>query len=465
MHYPLEPDADGMASLADAVLGRAIAFVADLADRPATGILPDADGAALVSELLAAPPELPGDLGPLLDRLDRATAHAYETAGPGYLAYIPGGGLFSAAVAEMYTRATNRYVGLAGPAPALTAIEASVVRWLASVCGLPDGAGGALTTGGSMANLSAIVAARHAGLGEEIAGGTLYVTEHAHRSVAKAARIAGLPARAVRTVPCTPELRMDAAAAAAMIAEDRAGGARPFLLVASAGTTSTGAIDPLPELAAVAERAGLWFHVDAAYGGLFRLTERGRRLLVGMERADSVTLDPHKTLFQPYGTGALVVREPARLAAAHEVDGSSYLQDIGDHHELPDFAKLGLELSRDPRGVRIWLPLHLHGVGAFRAALDEKLDLARLVHDELRAEPSLTVPWEPDLTVVAFRMADEARSRALLEAVNASRRAFLSSTGIDGRFTLRICIVSHRTHADRIHETIDIVRRAARALA
>lgn len=464
MPYPLEPDADGMAALADAVLARAIAFVAGLADRPATGILPEADGAALVGELLAEPPELPGELGPLLDKLDRASAHAFETAGPGYLAYIPGGGLFTAAVAELYTRATNRYVGLAGPAPALTAIEESVVRWLARVSGLPDGAGGVLTTGGSMANLSAIVAARHAGLGEEIAGGTLYVTEHAHASVAKAARIAGLPARAVRRVPCTPWLAMDADAAAAMIADDRASGARPFLLVGSAGTTNTGTIDPLPDLAEIAAREGLWFHVDAAYGGLFRLTDRGQRRLAGMERADSVTLDPHKTLFQPYGTGALVVREPARLAAAHEVDGH-YLQDIGDHRELPDFAELGLELSRDARGVRIWLPLHLHGVAAFRAALDEKLDLARLVHDELRAEPSLIVPWEPDLTVVAFRMEGEARSRALLEAINASRRAFLSSTVIDGRFTLRICIVSHRTHADRIRETIDIVRRAARGLA
>lgn len=458
-----------MAELAGAILGRAIDFVESLPQRPATGTVAEAGGLdpeagrALVRDLLAPPPEQPGRLDELLDRLDRAAAYAFETAGPGYFAYIPGGGLFAAAAADFYARITNRFTGLAHPAPGLVAIEDSVLRWLGAVCGLPPGCGGLLVSGGSIANFSALVAARHAGLGEDLASGTLYVTAQAHQSVAKAARLAGLPAAAVRVVPCTADLRMDPRAAEAMISADRAAGRRPFLLVGSAGTTNTGAIDPLDALADLAASHGLWYHVDGAYGGLFRLTERGRERLYGIERADSVTLDPHKTMFLPYGIGALVVRDPARLRAAHEV-GGHYLQDLTGDLGLSDFAHSGAELSRDVRGVRVWLPLHLHGVAAFRAALDEKLDLTGMVYEKLRAEPLLDVPWEPELTVVAFRMADDAASRRLLGAINASGRIFLSSTVIDGRFTIRLCIVSHRSHFDRVAEAADIVTSAARAL-
>jgi aromatic-L-amino-acid decarboxylase len=464
--WPLEPDREGMAALGGEVLRRSIEFVSNVYDRPALGI--DGPAPELIAELGEPPPEGPGKLSDLLDKLERASAHAYETAGPGYFAYIPGGGLFASAATELYTRVTNRYAGLASPAPALVAMEHSVVRWLAQdVSGLPPGSGGLLTSGGSMANLSAIVAARHAGLGlgGELANGTFYLTEHAHQSVAKAARIAGLPAAALRIVPCTDHLRMDVAAAARMIAEDRSAGLRPFLLVASAGTTNAGTIDPLPELAALARREDLWYHVDGAYGGMFRLTARGRDRLAGIEDADSVTLDPHKTLFIPYGLGALVVRDPARLAAAHE-SGGYYLQDLGTQDDLPDYAHLGAELTREPRGAKLWLPLHVYGVGAFRDALDEKLDLARTVYDELRAEPALEVPREPELSIVAFRSTggDEA-TRTLLAAINASRRIFLSSTVLDGRFTLRVCVVVHRTHADRIEEAIEIIRSAARGVA
>jgi aromatic-L-amino-acid decarboxylase len=205
---------------------------------------------------------------------------------------------------------------------------------------------------------------------------------------------------------------------------------------------------------------------------MFRLTDRGRDRLGGIERADSITLDPHKTLFLPYGTGALVVRDPARLAVAHE-SGGHYLQDLAAGDELPDYAQLGPELTREPRGLRLWLPLHLYGVAAFRSALDEKLDLAERAYRVLSDNPLLEVPWRPELSIVAFRIrpavagpeaarrADTA-SRALLERINASRRAFLSSTVIDGRYTLRLCVVSHRSHTARVAETVDIIAAAAR---
>lgn len=334
---------------------------------------------------------------------------------------------------------------------------------MATVCGLPKDAGGVLTPGGSLANLSAMVAARHAGLGEDLTGATLYVTEHTHHSVTKAARIAGLPAAAVRVVPTTGHLRMDVAAAAALLAQDRAAGHRPFLLVASAGTTDTGSIDPLRPLAELAEREGLWLHVDAAYGGLFALTDRGRARLHGLERADSVTLDPHKSLFLPYGTGALVVRDPGRLADAHS-GSAQYLADLDSDLEVPDPAGLGVELSREVRGLRVWLPLHLHGVAAFRAALDEKLDLAYQAYETLAVDPALEVLGEPDLTVVAFRLrdGDDAANHAFLARINATERVFLSSTSVRGRVALRLCVLSHRSHAEHVDEAVQVIRDSAR---
>ncbi|MGH2637293.1 MAG: pyridoxal phosphate-dependent decarboxylase family protein, partial [Actinomycetota bacterium] len=204
-------------------------------------------------------------------------------------------------------------------------------------------------------------------------------------------------------------------------------------------------------------------HTDAAYGGFFQLTERGRTAFAGIERSDSITLDPHKGMFLPYGTGALIVRDGRKLRDAHHIGTSAYLQDLAADAEIPNFAEYSAELSRDFRGLRVWFPLKLHGVSAFREALDEKLDLAEHLYEELKAIPELELPWQPELTVVPFRLrdGDDAANQRLLATVNASKRVFLSSTVLDGRFTLRACILSHRTHRDRIDECVEIIRRSA----
>ena len=188
-----------------------------------------------------------------------------------------------------------------------------------------------------------------------------------------------------------------------------------------------------PQIADVAAEQDLWLHVDAAYGGFFQLTERGRAAFAGIERADSITLDPHKGMFLPYGTGSLVVRDGARLREAHFV-GAAYLQDFPPEDELPNFTEYSPELSRDFRGLRVWFPLVLHGVDAFRAALDEKLDLARYLYEELSTIPELELPWEPELTVVPFRLRDGSAEadRRLLDLINASKRVVLSSTVVRG---------------------------------
>ncbi|MGZ4148268.1 MAG: pyridoxal phosphate-dependent decarboxylase family protein, partial [Actinomycetota bacterium] len=203
-----------------------------------------------------------------------------------------------------------------------------------------------------------------------------------------------------------------------------------------------------------------------AYGGFFQLTERGRTRFAGIERADSITLDPHKGMFLPYGTGGLIVKDGAALRRAHRLD-AAYLQDLPEDEEIPNFADYSPELSRDFRGLRVWFPLKLHGVGAFREALDEKLDLAEVLADGLRTIPQIEVPWDVDLTVVPFRLrdGDDDANRRLLAEINASKRVALSSTVIDGRFVIRACILVHRTHRDRIDECIEIVRAAAARVA
>jgi glutamate/tyrosine decarboxylase-like PLP-dependent enzyme len=457
--YPLEPDRRAME-----VMGRrALALVTDFVDGLPSAPAANVDDAGPPGRWLLAPGEDPGELGELLDLFRDAAAVAVETAGPRYMAYVGGGGLFTSALAEMVARAFNRYTTLSSFAPALVALEESTLRWMCGEFGLPDTAGGVTTTGGSLATLVAMVAARHDRLGDDFASGTLYVTAHTHRCVAKAARLAGLPAAAIRTVPTTPDLRMDPGAAAQLMARDRARGLRPFLLVASAGTTSTGAVDPIGELVPLARSEDIWIHVDAAYGGFFQLTERGRARFAGIEQADSVVLDPHKGLFLPHGTGVLLVRNPAAVRAAHAVDGA-YLQDLDADRPLPDYAELGPELTRDYRGLRIWLPLHLHGVGAFRQALDEKLDLAAWAFRQLSADPALELPWLPELSIVPFRLrGDESTDRdnqRLLERVHATKRLYLSSTRIDGRQFLRLCIISHRTHRPDVEDAVDIIRSA-----
>ncbi|MGE5126711.1 MAG: pyridoxal phosphate-dependent decarboxylase family protein [Betaproteobacteria bacterium] len=443
----------------------AVAQVASLADQPSF----DLDGAEAVAASFREPaPERGRPLDELLERLRPAIAKSYNAAGPGYLAYIPGGGVYSAALAGLIASATNRYTGVTEPAPVLVQIEASVTEWLCSLMGLPAGALGLLTSGGSLSNFSAIVAARHERLGEDFRDGTLYYSEETHYCVAKAARLAGFPRDGLRELPTDERFRLQPDVLEAAIREDRARGRRPFLVVANVGTTNTGAIDPLVPLRGIADRHGLWLHADAAYGGFFRLAPGGDELLRGIEVCDSITLDPHKGLFMPYGIGALVVRDGQALVRAHR-ESADYVQDVSRHGSL-GFADLSPELSRDFRGLRVWLPIQLHGLSAFREQLGEKLALARWAHAQLAADPRFDLVDEPQLSVVAFRLrapeADADRLGAeLLRRVNERRRVFLSSTRLRGRYALRICVLSFRTHADRVRDAVVALKEEAAALA
>lgn len=415
---------------------------------------------------LSRPPPADGlPLAGLLGEVEAAASKGFDTANPGFAAYIPGGGLYAAALGDFLACCLNRYTGLAQPAPALVQMEASVLRWLCDLFGMPSHSQGVLTPGGSMANLSALVTARTAKLGERFLDGTMYVSEEVHHSIAKSARFAGFPAGAVRVIGTDDTLRMSPDLLRAVVREDRAAGRRPFLVVASAGTINTGAIDPLCDIADVAADEDLWFHVDGAYGAFFQLTDRGRVALDGIERADTITLDPHKGLFLPYGTGCLLARDAAALRAAHE-ERAHYLPPLSESDTLPDFSSFSPELTRDYRGLRLWLPLHLHGVQAFVQALDEKLDLAARAYQRLTAVPELDVPWKPALSMVAFkpRGAGDRETEALLRRINESDRLWLSSGVVRGQSFIRMCILSHRSRPERIEEALDIISAAAAAV-
>jgi aromatic-L-amino-acid decarboxylase len=460
---PFDPSIDEMRSMGHDVVDLLSRFVDD---RYAARTSDLTDLAPLLAMLSEAPRDEGTDLRTLMSTVEAAAGKGFDPANPGFVAYIPGGGLYASALADFMACVFNRYTGIAPPAPAFVQLEAGVLRWLCDLFGLPAASQGVLTPGGSMSTLSAVVAARADRLGEAFADGTLYVSEEVHHSVAKAAQIAGLPGAAVQVVPTDDALRMDVGALRRQVAADRARGRRPFLVVASAGTIVTGAVDPLDDLADIAAEEQLWLHVDAAYGGFFQLTERGRAALHGIERSDSITLDPHKGLFLPYGTGCLLARDGETLRRAHEVH-ADYLPLPSQDAGLPDFSAYTPELTRDFRGLRLWLPLHLHGVQAFVDALDEKLDLAREVYDGLAAIPSLEVPWQPDLSLVAFRPrgGSDADAQRLLDRINGSGRVWLSAAPASGHLYLRICILSHRSRPDRIRELLDLIRGACEEAA
>jgi aromatic-L-amino-acid decarboxylase len=459
-----------MQRLVDEAMQRIVAHIESLPEQPSF----DLDGAEELARELAEPlPELGSAYEDLLDLLfERAVPKSFNTAGPGYLAYIPGGGLFHSAVAALIADAVNRYTGVWLAAPALVQLEENVLLWLCDIVGYPATARGILTSGGSLANFSAVVTARRERLPTDFLKGTLYASDQVHHSVEKAALLAGFPPESVDEIPSDRSFRMRLDVLERRIEEDREAGSTPFMLVVSAGTTNTGAVDDLEAAADVAQRHGLWLHADAAYGGFFMMTERGRAVLRGLERADSITLDPHKGLFLPYGSGALLVRDGAALQRAHALD-AEYMPELREGAEFTDPCQLSPELSKPFRGLKVWLPFKLLGAEAFRQNLDEKLDLALWAARTLREIPGIEVVAEPQLSIVAFRLARpglgdddrDALNRDLLERINRRRRVYLTGTTVRDGFVLRICVLSFRTHRDRMEQALEDIRGAVGELS
>jgi aromatic-L-amino-acid decarboxylase len=464
----LEPSREAMQELVRIAGERVVQHLATLAGQRASDTEGGEDAARAVIETM---PEKGVPLESLLSLFfDRILPKGFNTASPGTLSHVTGGGLFHSAVADFIALATNPYVGYFGTSPGCAQIDTTVVRWFCDLLGFPPSAGGVLTSGASMATLTAIVTARSLRLGEDFAKGTLYASDQVHQSIRKAVRVAGFPLRNLRTIPSDDDCRLPPRALAEAIARDRAAGFKPCLIIGNAGTTDTGVVDDLHGLADVAEGERLWLHVDAAYGGFFAMTERGRTALAGIERADFIALDPHKSLFLPFGTGCLLARRIADLEAAH-LAHSDYIAGVvhlSEEGGATNAADLSLEMTRDFRGLRVWFPLKLLGAEQFRACLDEKLDLARWATDELKSIEAIEIIAEPQLSVVVFRVVRSgepaaeiaAMNQRILQRINARGRVHLSETEVKGRYALRLSILAFRAHRPEVEAFLEDLRDA-----
>jgi glutamate/tyrosine decarboxylase-like PLP-dependent enzyme len=378
---------------------------------------------------------------------------------PGYLAYIPGEGTWPGVLGDLIASALNIdtcwWLGSSGP----STLELVVLDWFRQWLGYPETAAGVLVSGGSAANLTALACARETRVGAMDGNAVVYLSDQTHSSVARAARALGFAPERVRIIPTDERARIRVDALTAAIDADRTAGLTPLALVANAGTTATGAVDPLPELAALCGERGVWLHVDGAYGAFACLTERGRRALAGLELADSVTLDPHKWLYQPIEVGALLVRDGGALRRGFVIT-PEYLEGVEAEEREVNFSDLGLQLTRSCRALKLWLSLRYFGVDAFRAAIDRCLDLVAHAQRVIEEEPELELLTPASLGIVTFRRRPAGvDDEAILERINAELadriaqdgEVFISTGRVRGRFALRLCILNFST----THTTVD----------
>ena len=379
-----------------------------------------------------------------------------------HLGYIPGGGIYPTAMGDYLAAVVNKYSGVYYASPGAVQLENMVLRWIADLIGFPKSALGNLTSGGSIANLIAIVTARDAKeiSSEKIKKACIYLTKQAHHSVHKAIRIAGLNEAHLQEIDVDERFRMDVQKLKNQIKEDTDNDLIPFLVITSAGTTDTGAIDPLDEIATIAADSNLWFHVDAAYGGFFMLVDNLKDKFKGIEKADSLTIDPHKGLFLAYGLGAVIVKDVAALKNSHYYQ-ANYMQDVTETLGEPSPADLSPELTKHFRGLRMWLPLQLFGVNVFRKALEEKILLCQYFYDKIQ-ELGFEVGPQPELSVCIYRFTDSVGdvnefNAQLIKAVQDDGRIYISSTTIEGVFWLRLAVLVFRTHLQTINELLSIL--------
>ena len=383
-----------------------------------------------------------------------------------HFGYIPGGGLYPSALGDFLAAVSNKYAGSFFASPGSVRLENQLIRWIADLMGYPETAAGNLTSGGSVAHLIAITAAREAVQlkAKDYHRAVIYVSSQTHHSVLKALTVAGMREAEIRYLPVDKAYHMQTAQLPALIDNDREKGLIPFMVVATAGTTEVGAIDELDTIADVCEHNKVWFHVDAAYGGFYILCGEVAAKLKGIERSNSFVIDPHKGLFLPYGSGAVIVRDRCHILAANNYQ-ANYMQDALQDDEL-DPASLSPELSKHFRGLRMWMPLKLFGLKPFRAALAEKVYLARYFYKHIQQIPGFEVGPFPDISVVLFRYVPEEGdaneyNRALVKALLKDGRLYISTTTIEGNYYLRLAVCVYRTHLEDVELCLQILKESS----
>ena len=391
---------------------------------------------------------------------------------PRFFAFVPSPNNFVSVMADALAAGFNVFTGtwFAGSAPAQ--VELIVIEWLRQICGLPEAAGGLFVSGGSIANLTGLAVARHVQLDDDLENAVAYISYQCNSSFARALRVLGLPPDGVRAVKSTNEFRMSVAGLQAQVAADRSEGLRPFCVVANAGSTNTGAVDRLREIADYCHAHDLWLHVDGAYGAPAVLTDKGKALLDGLELADSLSLDPHKWLFQSIEAGCLLVRDRSLLLRTFQVM-PEYLRDTQGISEEVNFGNYGVQLTRSFRALKLWLSLKTFGLANFRNAIGRGIELAEVAERALRSSAEWEIVTPASLAVVTFRYirAGFAADRIdvlqgrIVEAMLADGYAVASSTVLNGRPVLRFCTINPRTTDAEMIETVRRMQQLGRSLS
>jgi aromatic-L-amino-acid/L-tryptophan decarboxylase len=472
-HPPEHPSADATRTAGRDVMDAMLDDFLGLGDG---GIGLTASPPELENLLRETPPEEGMNLAHLLDEFRaKIVRHSFRPNHPRFCAFIPGAPSFASILGDCLATSTNLFAGVWKEAAGPTQVEIMVLDWFKQFLGYPASASGLLTSGGSEANLTALIVAREkipfAGRSRIV----LYASEHRHWSIDRAAKIIGLAPEQIRPLACDADFRLKVDALERAIEEDERAGRLPWLVIATAGTTNTGSIDPLAEVADIAAERRLWLHVDAAYGWPMALTDEGRKLLCGIERADSITLDPHKWFAQPFEAGCLLVRQGDLLARTFAMR-PEYMQDVIPKHDEVNFCDHGLALTRRFRALKIWFSIKLLGLAWHRRLIEHCCALATYAQALLADSPCFEITSPHKLGVVCFRFEPDAPARdrasplasasgsddALQQAIAAellrTGRAFLSTTRLHGRTTLRFCFVNWRTTAADVEEIVRLVQ-------
>ena len=443
---------------------RAVDFLVDRLVNPHA--VPATRGASpkeMARRVDATQPAQGQDFDSILDDLGRnVLPFASRCDHPAYFAFVPGSGTWPGALGDLIASALNIYAGSWQESAGPSSVELVVLDWFKQWIGYPAEAAGVLVSGGSAANMTALACAREARLGAMSDRAVAYISDQAHSSMVRAARVLGFRPDQVRVLPVDDDFRMRPDTLVPAMAADRLAGRRPLFVAASAGSTNTGAVDPLLELAAVCREQNVWFHVDAAYGGFAALTERGRRLLSGIEAADSITLDPHKWLYQPFECGSLLVRDGDLLRRAFEIT-PDYLKDAQAATGEVNFADLSIQLTRMSRALKLWVSLRYFGIDAFRATVDRCLDLVGHAQQRITDSADLELLRPASLGILCFRRSfsdtddeDEIarRNAALVAGFAETGLGLVSSTRLRGRYAIRLCVLNHSSGSDDIERVL-----------
>ena len=452
-------------------------YFSEIAERP---VFPNTSGGATTAQIGSTLPTTGEPLEKLINDCRTIIENSRQNGHPRFFGYIASPSTPAGAFADLIASALNANVTSWRSGPSATEVERTVVRWLGAMIGYDQNAHGLLASGGSMANMTALLMAQRAkantntarqGLWNTGAPMTLYASEQVHMSLPKAADMLGFGRDQLRLIECDNEFRLNPRSLRERINADIAAGLKPFCVIGSAGTTNTGAVDPLSDIATVAKEFSLWFHIDGAYGAPAALDESKRSLFKGLKQADSVSLDPHKWLYAPLDCGCLLFREASKAQLAFGNEDADYIKVLEQNDdESFAFWNYGPELSRRFRALKLWLTLRYYGVNRIAAAITEDNGLAGYLAELVEAAQDFELLSRPQLSICCFRYLpakmkaatdaeiDEFNERVMF-AVQRGGRAYISSATIKDKFALRVCITNFRTTRADIEQTLEIIRQ------